>query len=347
MRKFCLAFFLALFVCVGSCFAFSSGDCPDLSTYSVSSDSVVYRLVDTASSVYATTGWTDTDRNYLNQIRLALTSSNPGTLLNYVFAIYDSVSNSYDKLFDIKRNTDYLQNINNNSNSILSSLTNDINGPVIRDLLTNIKNNTLAITSAWTSELASSVNSAATQYDYLWNNQVVPHWRNGSPNPTWFTSILFNMGYLTTTLLYDDVTFWNDGAPTFYGLVHRLQKTLASDEDIALAEAQKSNRIQIEQDFVSGSSGKTSLGASDFSDLSSVGGSVKDSISLNGQSSISSFTGGLSDSDAVGQGWFSASTRDSLDTVSPSSSSFRASRSSDDTYNMAGFTEHYSWLYGG
>ena len=128
----------------------------------------------------------------------------------------------------------------------------------------------------------------------------------------------------------------------------RLQETLASDEDRALAEAQKPNRDQIKNDFVSGSSGKTSLGASDFGDLSSVGGSVKDSLSLNGQSSISGFTGGLSDSDSAGQGWFSAETRDALDSVSSSSSyGLKRVKGNSDIYNMAGFSDHYSWLYGG
>ena len=345
MYKKLLALSLALVLCVCPVFAVSDADNSYYEFEPVSRYSFGDRSL---SPLAATSGWTDTDHDYLNQIRLALTSKNTGTLLSYIVSIKDSVSNSYDKLFDIKQNTDYLQNINNNSNSILSYLRSDLNGPVIRDLLTAIKNNTHDINSAWSSQIASVVNSAATRYEYLWTDAVVPHFQNGSLEPTWNTSIVWNMGYLTTTLLYDDVTSWNNGAPTFYGLVHRLQKTLASDEDIALAESQKSNRQQVEQDFVSGSSGKTSLGASDFGDLSSVGGSVKDSISLNGQSSISGFTGGLSDSDAAGQGWFSADTRDALDTVSPSSSSSsRAWRAPDDTYNMSGFTDHYSWLYGG
>ena len=77
------------------------------------------------------------------------------------------------------------------------------------------------------------------------------------------------------------------------------------------------------------------------------GGSVKDSLSLNGQSSISGFTGGLSDSDQAGQGWFSAETRDALDSVSSSSSyGLKREKGNSDIYNMAGFSDHYSWLYG-
>lgn len=345
MYKKLLALSLALVLCVCPVFAVSDADNSYYSFEPVSYGSLGSRSLATLAS---SSGWSDTDHDYLNQIRLALTTRNTGTLLSFIVSIKDSVSNSYDKLFDIKRNTDYLQNINNNGNSILSYLKSDINGPVIRDLLTAIKNNTHDISTAWTPEQTSTVTSAADTVYLNWHSDWVPHFASSSSDPTLHTSLGLTLSFLASTFLYDTDTFWNGSDPSFYSLVHRLQKTLASDEDIALAEAQKTNRQQIEQDFVSGSSGKTSLGASDFGDLSSVGGSVKDSISLNGQSSISGFTGGLSDSDAAGQGWFSADTRDALDTVSPSSSSSSfARRSPDDTYNMAGFSEHYSWLYGG
>lgn len=346
MYKKLLALSLALVLCVCPVFAVSDADNSYYSFEPVSYGSLGGRSLATLA---ATSGWTDTDHDYLNQIRLALTSKNTGTLLSYIVSIKDSVSNSYDKLFYIKQNTDYIQNINNTGNSILSYLRSDINGPVIRELLTAIKDNTYDISHAWTPEQSAAVTSSADKYYALWTADWVPHFASSSSDPTLHTGLQLTLGFLASTFLYDSNTFWNGGDPSFYGLVHRLQKTLASDEDIALAEAQKTNRQQIEQDFVSGSSGKTSLGASDFGNLSSVGGSVKDSISLNGQSSISGFTGGLSDSDEVGQGWFSASTRDALDTVSPpaSSSSSRARRSPDDTYNMSGFADHYSWLYGG
>ncbi len=282
MYKKLLALSLALVLCVCPVFAVSDADNSYYAFEPVSYGSLGNRAL---STLAATSGWTDTDHDYLNQIRLALTSKNTGTLLSYIISIKDSVSNSYDKLFYIKQNTDYIQNLNNNSNSILSYLRSDFNGPVVRELLTAIKDNTYAISTAWTPEQSATVTSAADSYYRLWTTACVPYFGNNSSEPTFHNSLLWNMGYLSSTFLFDDVTFWNGGQPSFYGLVHRLQKTLASDEDIALAEAQKTNRQQIEQDFVSGSSGKTSLGASDFGDLSSVGGSVKDSISLNGQSS--------------------------------------------------------------
>lgn len=332
MYKKLLALSLALVLCVCPVFAVSDADNSYYSFEPVSYGSLGGRSLATLA---ASSGWSDTDHDYLNQIRLALTSKNTGTLLSYVISIKDSVANSYDKLFYIKQNTDYLQNINNNGNSILSYLRTDLNAPAIRDSLSEIKTNT---------GFSKSIFDLFSSDTY----PVIPYFQdsNGGVVQYWSASIPYSLGVMFSCLQHDFT--WPNGETSLYGLVSRLQKTLASDEDIALAEAQKPNRDQIKQDFVSGSSGKTSLGASDFGDLSSVGGSVKDSISLNGQSSISGFTGGLSDSDQAGQGWFSAETRDALDTVSPSSSSSsRARRAPDDIYNMAGFVENYSWLYGG
>ena len=331
MLKKLLALSLALFLCVCPVFAVSDAYNSSYSFNAVPDDSLAGRSLSTLAD---SSGWTDTDHNYLNQIRLALTSTNPGTLLSYVISIKDSVTKSYDKLFYIKQNTDYLPNLNNNSNSILSYLRTDVNGPAIRNFLSQIETNT------GFSENIFDLFSSDTY-------SVIPYYHadaNGNAVQYWTSSIPYALGIMFSSLQHD-YTFAS-GEVSLYGLILRLQETLASDDDRALADAQKSNRDQIEQDFVSGSSGKTSLGASDFSDLSSVGGTIKDSISLNGQSSVSSFTSGLTDADKQGQGWFSASTRDSLDAVTPSASS-RSKRAYVDPYNMSGFADNYAWLYGG
>ena len=147
------------------------------------------------------------------------------------------------------------------------------------------------------------------------------------------------------------------GGPTIYRMLHLLQDTLASEDDRQLANNYKENRQQAEHDFLSGKSGKTSLGKDDFGSLSSVGGTFKDISSLNGQASLYSFSSGLSDADSAGQGWFSQSTKDSLDSVS-GSSSFRSSVSTfsdnglssvdidSDPYNMVDFENNYAWLWG-
>lgn len=326
MRKFYIAFVIALFVCVGSCFALSPDDSIDNSLDSAPVATVGGYMLDAVSYAASSAGWTDTDHEWLNQIRLALTQSNTGSIRGYLQSLDRDSGNILSKLIDIKSSIDYLQNINNNSNSVVSLLRSDLKGSDILTLLNNSHLDSLAKDS--------------TLRDALLYPDGYPRLANISD---------------VFTYLSDHITFWlsRDNDPddpsksTIYHYVKNLSDTLASDDDKALADSQKANRQQIEQDFVSGSSGNTSLGASDFGDLSSVGGSVKDSISLNGQSSISGFTGGLFDADDAGQGWFSSSTRDALDTVSPfSSSSTYARRSPDDTYNMAGFVENYSWLYG-
>lgn len=147
------------------------------------------------------------------------------------------------------------------------------------------------------------------------------------------------------------------GDHTLYHYVKNLSETLASEDDKQLAENYKENREQAERDFLSGKSGKTSLGKDDFGSLSSVGGTFKDTISLNGQSSLSDLTSGLSDADSAGQGWFSQATKDSLDVVTGSGSSestvstfsddgLYSGDSDPDPYHMQGFEDNYGWLWG-
>lgn len=155
-----------------------------------------------------------------------------------------------------------------------------------------------------------------------------------------------------------DGTLYNDGPGYRYSLYHyvmRLSDVLANDEDNAIRYQQKENQTTVKDSFLSGSSSGSSLGKDDFGSLSSVGGTFKDTISLNGQSSISDLTSGLSDADSVGRGWFSQSTKDSLDAVSVSPESTVSTFSDDgsfsvdvdpDPYHMAGFENNYAWLWG-
>lgn len=135
-------------------------------------------------------------------------------------------------------------------------------------------------------------------------------------------------------------------AKTPYGFLKNLSDTLASDEDKAIRDSQDQNVDQIKQDFITGSSGGSSLGKSDFGDLSTAGSTAKDLASLNGQASISKFTDGLTDANTSGMGWFSAETKSALDTV-PASSTKRSPARDSDPYNMAGFSDNYNWLFGG
>lgn len=177
-----------------------------------------------------------------------------------------------------------------------------------------------------------------------------------SPNPgrnIGFNNLLSSLGYALT---FDGTNLY-EGDRTLYSRIRQLQEVLASDEDLAMREDQKENVDQVKKDFITGQSGKTSLGKDDFGSLSSVGGTFKDTISLNGQSSIGDLSSGLSDADTVGQGWFSQATKDSLDAVSGSGSSeSTVSTFSDDgltsvdvdpdPYHMQGFVDNYAWLWG-
>lgn len=327
MRKFCIAFVFALLVCAGSSFAVSPDNSTDNSFDSVPSATVGDYMLDAVSYAASSAGWTDIDHEWLNQIRLALTQSNTGSIRGYLQSLDSDSGKILTKLIDIKSATDYLQNINNNGNSVVSLLKSDLKGSAILSLLNSAHVENIAKDSTISSGLLGSDN--------------YPHLLRINDLLSWFLPRLSNW------FAYDGSNPDEPYSPTLYHFVKNLSDVLASDQDMALAEANASNRQQVEQDFVSGSSGNTSLGASDFGDLSSVGGSVKDSISLNGQSSISGFTGGLSDASNAGLGWFSSSTRDALDTVSSSYSfSSPTRRAPDDTYNMAGFAENYSWLYG-
>lgn len=183
---------------------------------------------------------------------------------------------------------------------------------------------------------------------------------DGSITPNLDSQYSFSglMSTLLSSLIYDgNLSSLTSGGPTLYRLVALLQRTLASEDDLAMREAQKENVDQVKNDFISGTSGKTSLGKDDFGSLSSVGGTFKDISSLNGQASVSSFSSGLMDADTAGQGWFSQSTKDSLDSVIDSTSSTSAvSTFSDDglssvdvdldPYNMANFEDNYAWLWG-
>ena len=319
MLKKLLALSLALFLCVPPAFAVSDSSDYYKSYNPVYDDSAgIFRdsflnPVSPASSTVV--GWADTDRSLLKSIERALTTVAPGTLLSYIDSIFSDVKTLVSKVIDIRSDTDYLANINYNSNHILAALEGLTSGGLATE---------------------------STLKTGLLMDSGYPRLSRIDDQLSWLLPRISN--YLSSDGFNPDDPY----NPTLYHYVKNLSDTLASDDDKKLAESQKANREEIEKDFVSGSSGQTSLGPSDFGDLSTVGGTIKDSISLNGQSTVTGFTSGLTDADKEGQGWFSASTRDVLDAVSPSDSSLAGAPARDsDPYNLRGFSEHYAWLDGG
>lgn len=258
---------------------------------------------------------------------------------------YLSSDNIAGNLGNIQRNTAAIGDFILSSNTLLGSINDSLSG--IHGFATE---NTLSGFDSYFRDYFSYGDSVSTS-NTSGHRFMYKDFRGGD----YFVSLPYLLYTMERTLVWDGNL--TTGVPTIYRMLHLLQDTLASEDDRKLAENYKENREQAEKDFLSGKSGKTSLGKDDFGSLSSVGGTFKDAISLNGQSSISDLTSGLSDADTAGQGWFSQATKDSLDSVSSSGfSESTVSTFSDDglssvdvdpdPYHMQGFEDNYSWLWG-
>lgn len=150
------------------------------------------------------------------------------------------------------------------------------------------------------------------------------------------------------------------GTDTFYTPYHyirQLANVLANDEDRAIRDAQKENTEAAKDKFLSGQSGKTSLGKGDFSNASDVGGALNDTFNMGGASKVSDFVSGFGSAGEESLSWFSGTTANNLDSVTAAgnSTSGVSAFSYDgetmvdvdpDPYNMAGIAERYDWLEG-
>lgn len=173
-------------------------------------------------------------------------------------------------------------------------------------------------------------------------------------NSTVYVSFGQLLWYFQSYLAYDGLL---DGQYTLYHFVKNLSETLASEDDKQLAENYKENREQAEQDFLSGKSGKTSLGKGDFSNASQVGGALNDTFNMGGASKVSDFVSGFGSAGEESLSWFSDTTANNLDgvTAAGNSTSGVSTFSDDgktmvgvdpDPYNMAEISERYEWLEG-
>lgn len=180
---------------------------------------------------------------------------------------------------------------------------------------------------------------------------------------TWYTStgshrVGLNgaISAISVGLTTDSLNLW-DGDYTLFHYVKNLSETLASEDDKQLAQNQKENREQAEQDFLNGSSGKTSLGKGDFSNASQVGGALNDTFNMGGASKVSDFVSGFGSAGEESLSWFSDTTANNLDgvTAAGNSTSGISTFADDgetmfdvdpDPYNMAQIAERYEWLEG-
>ncbi len=167
-----------------------------------------------------------------------------------------------------------------------------------------------------------------------------------------FNAVLSAIGWGLTT----DSTNSYGGDYTLFHYVKNLSETLASEDDKQLAQNQKENREQVEQDFLNGKSGKTSLGKGDFSNASQVGGVLNDTFNMGGAAKVSDFLSGFGSAGAESQSWFSQTTANNLNAVEAGDGTQGVSTFVDDgetmvdvdpdPYNMASIFDRYSWLEG-
>lgn len=172
-------------------------------------------------------------------------------------------------------------------------------------------------------------------------------------NSTVYVSFAHLLWYFQSYLAFDGLS---DGQYTLYHYVKNLSETLASEDDKQLAENQKENREQVEQDFLNGHSGKTSLGKGDFSNASQVGGVLNDTFNMGGAAKVSDFLSGFGSAGSESQSWFSQTTANNLNAVEAGDGTQGISTFADDgeimvdvdpdPYNMASIFERYDWLEG-
>lgn len=320
----------ALFVCTSFSFA-SDLESESFDAYSLSP--LTASALDYAVMPLADASWSTSDSQNLENILEAITPSslvsNPSlyTLVRYLREDSDSILTAL-----VGGNGSISYPSSNSIVGLMQYLPNLVSLQTMEYNLDYIEEDLVSLLSAFN----QAFSDISYSMGYIDENGNYQHVYNFGPTRPFD---LLGFGVMSVTV--DGVNSVT-GRPTLYSLVLQLQKVLASDDDVALAESQKANREEIEDAFLNGSSGSTSLGASDFGDLSDVGGTVNDALSLNGQASISSFTSGLTGADQEGRNWFSAVTRDSLDSVSGGISTFAL----DDPYNMAGWHDRYAWVEG-
>lgn len=184
-----------------------------------------------------------------------------------------------------------------------------------------------------------------------------PTWEVGikSDGSSVVTNYKTYLGNALREISYDTLLYYPDRL-TLRGMVKRMQETLASDDDRQLAENYKENREQAEKDFLSGKSGKTSLGKGDFSNASQVGGALNDTFNMGGAAKVSDFLSGFGSAGSESQAWFSQTTANNLNAVEAGDGTQGVSTFYDDgetmvdvdpdPYNMASIFDRYSWLEG-
>lgn len=304
---------------------------------------------------------------YIQYLTLSPASWQSNSIIGFLEKIFDRLPSNLGTNFALQGG--------DGTNAILDDVRkwtmftyNSLTSDNISGNLSKIQQNTLAsadrllntnslLGSVATETTLSGLSSAFSQFygiwkynydDNTWPVSVSPDGTEVNTNwKTYYLNMLRNLTY--DTGLYSD-------SLTLRGMIKRLQETLASDDDRQLAENYKENREQAEQDFLSGKSGKTSLGKGDFSNASQVGGALNDTFNMGGASKVSDFLSGFGSAGTESQAWFSQTTANNLNAVDSSDGSQGVSTFADDgetmidtdpdPYNMANIFDRYDWLEG-
>lgn len=256
------------------------------------------------------------------------------TMFSYNYLSSDNIAGN---LGNIQRNTLASADRLTNSNTLLGSISDSVRGVALDSSVKSI-DDFLKIDFSkpvFNSDGSASVSRAMSAWDFL--------------------------GYIPLSLNYDGkVDLMKGGLDandyTIFHYVKNLSETLASEDDKQLAENQKENREQAESDFLSGKSGKTSLGKGDFSNASQVGGALNDTFNMGGAAKVSDFLSGFGSAGTESQAWFSQTTANNLNAVEASVGTQGVSTFADDgetmvdvdpdPYNMANIFDRYDWLEG-
>ena len=264
------------------------------------------------------------------------------TMFSYNYLSSDNIAGN---LGNIQRNTAAIGDFILSSNTLLGSINDSLSG--IHGFATE---NTLSGFDSYFRDYFSYGDSVSTS-NTSGHRFMYKDFRGGD----YFVSLPYLLYTMERTLVWDGNL--TTGVPTIYRMLHLLQDTLASEDDRKLAENYKENREQAEKDFLSGKSGKTSLGKGDFSNASQVGGALNDTFNMGGASKVSDFVSGFGSAGQESLSWFSDSTANNLDSVTAAGNfTSGVSTFSDDgetmvdvdpdPYNMAEISERYEWLEG-
>lgn len=263
------------------------------------------------------------------------------TMFSYNYLSSDNIAGN---LGNIQRNTAAIGDFILSSNTLLGSINDSLSG--IHGFATE---NTLSGFDSYFRDYFSYGDSVSTS-NTSGHRFMYRDFRGGD----YFVSLPYLLYTMERTLVWDGNL--TTGVPTIYRMLHLLQDTLASEDDRKLAENYKENREQAEKDFLSGKSGKTSLGKGDFNNASQVGGALNDTFNMGGAAKVSDFLSGFGSAGTESQAWFSQTTANNLNAVEAGDGTQGVSTFSDDgetmvdvdpdPYNMASIFDRYSWLEG-